>query len=72
MPELLIVGANEELRWIGKLGCHGVFDGEHYFILEKMEDNPTRLRYGEEFRDLLEPILWSLIADRTRKGIYGS
>ena len=67
-PQVLVAKADEELRWIGKLGFRGVFDGEHYFILEKLEDNRTRLRHGEAFSGLLVPILWGLIADSTRKG----
>ncbi len=67
-PEVLVADTNRELRWIGKLGVHGVFDGEHYFILERLDDNRTRLFHGEEFSGLLAPILWSLIEDSTLKG----
>jgi hypothetical protein len=67
-PEVLVADTNRELRWIGKLGVHGVFDGEHYFILEKLDDNQTRLLHGEEFSGFLAPIIWSLIADSTLKG----
>jgi hypothetical protein len=67
-PEVLVADTNRELRWIGKLGVHGVFDGEHYFILEKLDDNRTRLFHGEEFSGLLTPVIWSLIADSTLKG----
>ena len=67
-PEVMVADINRELRWIGKLGVQGVFDGEHYFILEKLDDNRTRLLHGEEFSGFLVPIIWSLIADSTLKG----
>jgi hypothetical protein len=67
-PEVLVADTNRELRWIGKLGVHGVFDGEHYFILEKLDDNRTRLHHGEEFSGLLAPVIWSLIEGSTLKG----
>lgn len=67
-PEVLVADSNREFRWIGKLGVQGVFDGEHYFILEKLDDNRTRLLHGEEFSGLLTPIVWRLIADSTLKG----
>lgn len=67
-PEVLVADPNRELRWVGKLGVHGVFDGEHYFILEKLADNLTRLLHGEEFSGILTPVIWDLIADSTLKG----
>jgi hypothetical protein len=67
-PEVLVADTNRELRWIGKLGVHGVFDGEHHFILEKLDGNRTRLLHGEKFSGLLTPIIWSSIVDSTLKG----
>jgi hypothetical protein len=67
-PEVLVADTNRELRWIGKLGVHGVFDGEHYFILEKLDGNRTRLLHGENFSGLLTPIIWSSIIDSTLRG----
>jgi hypothetical protein len=33
-PTILTLESNKEFRWKGKLGITGIFDGEHYFILE--------------------------------------
>ena len=32
-PTVLAATPGEELRWLGKLGFHGIADGEHFFIL---------------------------------------
>ena len=52
-PEVLAATPNEELRWVGKLGFHGIADGEHYFILTTNEDGTTRLNHGERFSGAL-------------------
>jgi hypothetical protein len=52
-PEVLVATPNEELRWLGKLGFHGIADGEHYFILSTNEDGTTRLNHGERFSGVL-------------------
>jgi hypothetical protein len=52
-PEVLVATPNEELRWLGKLGLHGIADGQHYFILSTNEDGTTRLNHGERFSGAL-------------------
>lgn len=56
-PIVLKFKRNHEFRWIGKLGFKGVFDGEHYFILEKVDDCRTKLIHGEIFSGLLTFLL---------------
>ena len=46
-PEVLVATPNKELRWLGKLGLHGIFDGEHFFVLTTNGDGTTRLNHGE-------------------------
>lgn len=53
--KLLVVKPNNELRWCGVLFHPFLFRGEHYFILETMEDK-TRLIHGEKFTGILMPI----------------
>ena len=50
-PKVLNAKENEEFRWVGVLGCGGIFDGEHYFILQPLGANgqSTRLLHGENF-----------------------
>ncbi|MEL7463273.1 MAG: SRPBCC domain-containing protein [Pseudomonadota bacterium] len=47
-PEVLVADPGRELRWLGSAPIPGVFDGEHYFILEAAEGG-TRLTHGERF-----------------------
>ena len=51
-PRLLAVQPGRELRWLGRLFVPGLFDGEHYFLLEPAAGG-TRLTHGEKFSGLL-------------------
>lgn len=46
----------------------GLFDGEHYFKLEKIDDNRTRFIQGEKFTGLLSGIFFKLIGEDTKSG----
>jgi hypothetical protein len=52
-PKVLAAVPGEELRWIGKLGFHGIADGEHFFLLSTNTDGTTRLNHGERFSGAL-------------------
>jgi hypothetical protein len=56
-PVVLEATAGRRLRWLGKLGMSGIFDGEHEFSLEAREGGGTRLSQNEEFRGLLVPLM---------------
>lgn len=56
-PTVLTVRSERELRWLGRLFIPGVFDGEHYFLLEPVGENQTRLTQGEKFSGLLVGLL---------------
>jgi hypothetical protein len=56
-PTVLTVRPERELRWLGHLLIPGVFDGEHYFLLEPVAENQTRLIQGENFSGLLVGLL---------------
>jgi len=47
-PKVLKVDQNRELRWLGRLLIPGLFDGEHYFLLEESSTG-TKLTHGENF-----------------------
>jgi hypothetical protein len=65
-PEVLVVEENKEFRWLGRLFIPGLFDGEHYFRLEAIDDNTTRLVHGEHFRGMLVGLLMRMIGEDTR------
>lgn len=62
-PRVLRVSPARQIRWLGKLGPGGLFDGEHYFVLEPQIDGTTVLTHGERFTGILVPLKASLLAD---------
>jgi hypothetical protein len=66
-PRLLALDAPHELRWLGRLGVPGLFDGEHRFRIEPLAAGRVRFVQSEEFRGILVPLTRSLLA-RTRAG----
>jgi hypothetical protein len=56
-PTVLTVRPERELRWLGHLLIPGIFDGEHYFLLEPIGDGKTRLTQSERFSGLLVGLL---------------
>lgn len=67
-PNVLIADESKELRWVGRLGFKGVFDGEHYFKLEETSKGTTVLRHGESFKGILAYPLFALIGKDTKNG----
>ena len=66
-PNILTLESNKEFRWKGKLGINGIFDGEHYFILESVDKDITKFIHGEKFSGLLVPLVGKML-DKTQKG----
>ncbi len=52
-PIVLRADENHELRWRGKLFISGLFDGEHYFRIEPIDENRVRFIHGEIFSGIL-------------------
>lgn len=67
-PVLLRADEKREFRWKGHLLLPGVFDGEHYFRIEEIDEGHTRFVHGEIFTGLLVPWLWHDLDTGTRKG----
>ncbi len=67
-PTILVAEANAELRWLGSAGVKGIFDGEHYFILEETDRGTTLLRHGENFTGVLSYPIFAFIGDNTVRG----
>ena len=66
-PEILKFDLGKEFRWKGKLFFKGVFDGEHYFILEKIGERETRFIHGEIFSGFLVGLLDGMLS-KTKDG----
>ena len=67
-PIVLVNKTNKEFRWKGKLFVPGLFDGEHYFILEEINPMKTRFIHGENFTGVLSGVFLKMIAEDTKKG----
>jgi hypothetical protein len=68
-PKLLVVERGRELRWRGNPGFPGVFDSEHYFVLEPRDGQATHLVQGMDCRGLAVPLMakW---ADKSSRGPF--
>ncbi|MDY0388325.1 MAG: SRPBCC domain-containing protein [Methanolobus sp.] len=67
-PVLTKVEPVHEYRWMSNLWVKGVFDGEHVFRIEELENNRTRFIQCERFRGILAPFILPLIGAKTRMG----
>jgi hypothetical protein len=56
-PTVLAVEDGTLIRWRGRLGMPGIFDGEHELRLERNSDGGTRFVQRETFTGLLVPLL---------------
>ena len=70
-PRILTVEPGKELRWIGRLGIPGIFDGEHIFSIEPLGEDKIRFVQKEKFTGLLSSLLLRSIASSTKQGFKG-
>lgn len=66
-PTVLVADPDRELRWLGRLWVPGLFDGEHSFVIEPLEEERVRFIQRERFRGLLVP-LSKILDGATRRG----
>jgi hypothetical protein len=67
-PILLKVEKYKELRWIGHLLFPGIFDGEHVFTIESLDNSKVLFRQEEIFSGILVPVFWKSLYQYTRIG----
>jgi hypothetical protein len=67
-PVVLQAVPERELRWLGRLLVPGLFDGEHYFQIEPLDERRVRFVHGERFSGLVLPLLWRGLVTNTRRG----
>jgi hypothetical protein len=67
-PKVLNVEPNRELRWLGHVLVPGLFDGEHSFAIQPLEENRVRFAQREAFRGLLVPLFARSLDNNTRRG----
>ena len=67
-PVVLKYNLNEELRWKGRLFLPKVFDGEHYFKLEALDQDRTIFYHGEIFMGILVPFMRKKLNTEVKEG----
>jgi len=67
-PKVLAVETAREFRWKGKLLVTGLFDGEHFFLLERTPTGNVLFTQGEIFSGLLVPLMKSSLEGPTKAG----
>lgn len=67
-PVVVAVEHKRLFEWQGSLGVKGLFDGRHRFALLPHEDGSCILEHSETFSGWLVPLIWPLIARRTKIG----
>lgn len=67
-PVLLQVVENQKLEWIGSLFFKGLFDGQHYFEIEKIDESNCKLIQGEKFSGILAKPILNKIKNDTLEG----
>ncbi len=54
-PTVLVVDPDRELRWIGRVGPGGIFDGEHTFTIQRLGPDLVRFTAHEDFTGIAVP-----------------
>jgi hypothetical protein len=67
-PKVLKVEEGHELRWLGHFLVPGLFDGQHTFKIESMENGRVRFIQREKFRGILVPFLSRSLDGQTKRG----
>ena len=67
-PTLKVVDHPRELRWAGQVLAPDLFDGEHGFEIERLDEGNCRLRHAELFSGVLVPLFIPALQDATRAG----
>ena len=68
-PLVLKSEPSKHFEWLGS-APFGIFNGQHYFILEPTVDGATKLIHGEKFSGWLRPVIWSMIGKDTEAGFH--
>jgi hypothetical protein len=66
-PTICNVVENEYFDWLGSLWFKGIFDGQHYFSLEPLNDKQTKLIHGENFSGILRKMILKKIGTQTKE-----
>lgn len=65
-PKVLKAEKGKAFEWLGSLFIKGLFDGHHYFHIQKINANQVNLIHGEKFSGILSGMIFRKIGDDTR------
>jgi hypothetical protein len=68
-PRVTAAETGRELAWLGSLGIRGLFDGEHSFLIEPLEDGGCLFTHSERFSGILIPLLSGSL-EATEEGFH--
>lgn len=66
-PRLTVVDPGRELRWTGWPRLPGLFDMDHYWIIEETAEGKTRLRHGASVSGLAVPLAGKVLLRSARE-----
>ena len=67
-PTVLYAEPEREFRWLGHMVIPGLFDGEHYFIIEEKSPGRLLFTHGENFSGIFSGLVVKLCGQAIRKG----
>jgi hypothetical protein len=70
-PRVLSAIPNQELRWLGHLYVRGLFDGEHQFRIEPIDEARSRLVQAETFSGVLVGLINRRYGAQTERNFEG-
>lgn len=68
-PRIVLVEEGRGFSWRNNMLFPGLFDTEHYFVIDPINDNCCRFVQGEEVSGLLSIPILLLIGGATRRGM---
>src|SRR6266571_5128047 len=67
-PKMVNVETNREMSWLGRLLIPGLFNGEHSFTIEALDEKGVRFVQHEKFTGLLVPFMAKSLDRNTKRG----
>ena len=67
-PKVIEFEQGQRLHWLGNVLIPGIFDGEHQFGVESIDEGRTRFTQREEFRGVLVGLIMRRARGQTTQG----
>jgi hypothetical protein len=68
-PKVSVCTPNAELRWISRLYFKGLYDAEHYFVLEELGKHRVKLTHGEKYSGSFAKSLFNKLSADNENGL---